>query len=360
MRHQAGHVALFIADAGDVLQRAVGICGVGQVAVGVAVLPQDLIVSLELRERFFVGKIAAFTVGDWHAKNFSRRNLAGERRIVRGGLEENVFAVELQVAIADERAGQQARFGENLKAVADAENEAAVVGELFHGLHHGAEPCNRAAAQVIAVAETAGHDDAIGVAERGVLVPDEARGMAEQADGVDGVLVAVRGGELEDGKIHFIWNNKGAKTQSENWNLFLRALASLLLFGNFQFVIFDDRIAEELVRGIVDGLLRGGLVRARCEVDLDILADVDAGDAGVAHVFEGGLDGFALRIQDGFLWGDDDFCFHARAGKFCGKKAPEASQKVCRLDSPSAKGECFSSASADCFMRNPRLQEMRS
>src|ERR1039458_3988682 len=28
MRHQAGHVALFIADAGDVLQRAVGIRGI--------------------------------------------------------------------------------------------------------------------------------------------------------------------------------------------------------------------------------------------------------------------------------------------------------------------------------------------
>ena len=36
----------------------------------------------------------------------------------------------------------------------------------------------------------------------GVLVPDEPRGMAEQADGVDGVLVAVAGGELEDGEIH--------------------------------------------------------------------------------------------------------------------------------------------------------------
>ena len=116
---------------------------------------------------------------------------------------ELMFAVELQVAVADERAGQQAGFGEDLKAVADAEDEAAVVGELFHGLHHGAEPRDRAAAQVIAVAEAAGHDDAVGVAERGVLVPDEARGMAEVPHSVDGVLVAVAGGELEDGKVHF-------------------------------------------------------------------------------------------------------------------------------------------------------------
>jgi tellurite resistance protein len=33
-------------------------------------------------------------------------------------------------------------------------------------------------------------------------VPDVARGVAEQARGVDGVLVAVTGGELENSEIH--------------------------------------------------------------------------------------------------------------------------------------------------------------
>ena len=92
-----------------------------------------------------------------------------------------MFAVELQIAVADERAGQQAGFGEDLEAVADAEDEAAVVGELFHRLHHRAEPRDGAAAQIIAVAETAGHDDAVGVAEGIFLVPDVAGGMAEQS-----------------------------------------------------------------------------------------------------------------------------------------------------------------------------------
>ena len=77
-----------------------------------------------------------------------------------------------------------------------------MVGELPDGLHHRAEPGNGAAAQIIAIAETAGHDDGIGVAQRGVLVPDEAGGMAQEAQGVDGVLVAVAGGKLENGKIH--------------------------------------------------------------------------------------------------------------------------------------------------------------
>ena len=240
MRHQAGHVALFIADTGDVLERTVGIRSVGQVSVLVAVLPEDLIVGLELRERFFVGKIAAFAVGDGHAEDFSRRNLAGERRIVRGGLEKNIFAVELQVAIADERAGQQMRFGQDLKAVADADDKAAVVGKLLHGLHDGAEPRDRAAAQVIAVAETAGHNDAVGVAERGVLVPDESRGMAEQADGVDGVLVAVAGGELEDGEIHFDFCHRGSEITevlAHGHNFFSVRSVSLWLIQFIQFPV---------------------------------------------------------------------------------------------------------------------------
>lgn len=79
MRHQAGHVAPLVADARDVLQRAVGIRRVGQVSAGVAVLPEDLVVRLELGEGCLVGKVTALTVGDGHAKNLSRRNLAAER-----------------------------------------------------------------------------------------------------------------------------------------------------------------------------------------------------------------------------------------------------------------------------------------
>ena len=72
----------------------------------------------------------------------------------------------------------------------------------LHGLHDGAETGDGAAAQIIAIAETAGHDDRIGIAQRGVLVPDQARGVAQQPQGVNGILVAVAGGKLEDGEIH--------------------------------------------------------------------------------------------------------------------------------------------------------------
>ena len=78
-----------------------------------------------------------------------------------------------------------------------------MVSELFHGLHHGAETCDGTAAQIIPVAETAGHDDGVGVAQRRFLVPEQTRGVAEDvAQRVDGVLIAVGGGELEDGEVH--------------------------------------------------------------------------------------------------------------------------------------------------------------
>jgi (S)-2-hydroxyglutarate dehydrogenase len=62
--------------------------------------------------------------------------------------------------------------------------------------------------------------------------------------------------------------------------------------------------------------LRGGLVRAGREFDLDVFSDVDVGDAPVAHLFQRALDGFALGIHHGFLWCNDNFCFHLCSENF--------------------------------------------
>jgi hypothetical protein len=52
---------------------------------------------------------------------------------------------------------------------------------------------------------------------------------------------------------------------------------------------------------------------------------MDGFDAGMPHLGEGGLHRLALRIKNGFFRRDDDFCFHACAGKACKKSAPQAS-----------------------------------
>jgi len=115
---------------------------------------------------------------------------------------------------------------------------------------------------------------------------------------------------------------------------------------NFQSIIFNHGIAQKFMRGFVERFacvfLVGGV-----EFDLQIFADVDSFDAAMAHVFEGFQDGDALRVNDGFFRGDDDFCFHARAKRFCGKNFGEArnfSKSECRAkDAKKNEGENFPS-----------------
>ena len=210
-----------------------------------------------------------------------------------------MFAMKLKIAIANECAWQKSGFSKDLESVADPEHEAAVFGKLLNRLHHGAEPCDSTAAQVIAVAESAGHDHAICVAERSFFVPHVTRGMADCAHGMNGVLVAIGCGELKDDEIHFIYEFQFTSANRERLGSF-----------DLQFVIFNDRVAQKFVRGIVQRALRGGFVGSGCEIDLNVFADVNAGDALITHVFKRVLHGFALRIQHRFLRCNDDFGFH--------------------------------------------------
>ena len=80
-------------------------------------------------------------------------------------------------------------------------------------------------------------------------------------------------------------------------------------------------LLRNLCAASLSALLGGGRVGAGGQVDLDVFADMDAGDAFITHLFEGALDGFALRVHNGLLGGDDDFCFHARAPEILRKMA---------------------------------------
>ena len=57
MRHHAGHIASGIADAGDVLERSVGIRMISHIPVAIGVLEQDLVIGLQLLQRGSVTKI---------------------------------------------------------------------------------------------------------------------------------------------------------------------------------------------------------------------------------------------------------------------------------------------------------------
>jgi hypothetical protein len=70
------------------------------------------------------------------------------------------------------------------------------------------------------------------------------------------------------------------------------------------------------MRRFIQGFFGGGLVRAGRQINLNVFANVNAGDTRVTHVGKGVLDGFALRIKDGFFRSNDDFGFHVCAHSF--------------------------------------------
>src|ERR1700689_2503922 len=67
---------------------------------------------------------------------------------------------------------------------------------------------------------------------------------------------------------------------------------------DFELVIFDHRVAQNFMASLVDLFAPAFLVNAR-QIDFQILADMHGADALIAHLFEGVLDGFPLRIKDG-------------------------------------------------------------
>ena len=69
-------------------------------------------------------------MGDRHADHLAGIVAARERRIGALDPQMHVMADEFQPRIAHQHAGQQAGLAEDLKAVADAEHEAAIGREM--------------------------------------------------------------------------------------------------------------------------------------------------------------------------------------------------------------------------------------
>ena len=201
VRHHAEHVEGLVADRrrcsrrrrwGSPRSRSCRRCGVG-------VAQDDLVVGVHARQRLGVDRVVALVVLDHDAQELALAAGAGERGAVVLDAQVHVAAHELEARVAQQGARQQARLDEDLEAVADAHHEAAVRGEVLHGLHDRAEARDGAAAQVVAVAEAARQDDGVDALEVGVLVPEVVgAGVGEGADGVVGVGVAVRAGEDDD------------------------------------------------------------------------------------------------------------------------------------------------------------------
>ncbi len=74
MRHHAEHVALFVHDRGDIVERAVGVGAFG-------ITEDNLAIAFDLRQRGFVGEIIAVMMGNGAPDDLALRVGAGEIRL---------------------------------------------------------------------------------------------------------------------------------------------------------------------------------------------------------------------------------------------------------------------------------------
>src|SRR5579883_558077 len=194
MRHQSHHIAAFIADPRDVPQRAIGIIQVAQ---------HHAILALQPVERALIGEVAALAVRHRQAQRLAWRGRQSKRSIRRLHPHGHFAADEFQIAIAKQRAGKQPALHQNLKAVADAQHQSALLGEPAHRRHHRREFRDGSAAQIIAIGESAGKNHRVGIAQRGRIMPDHFRLLAKIAgDRVPGVVIAVAAGENDNAESH--------------------------------------------------------------------------------------------------------------------------------------------------------------
>ncbi len=191
MGHHAEDVAVLVGDACDVVEGAVGVGVGGSFALGGAVAEENLTVGFEGIEGLLVGVVTALAVGDGDVEDLAFGAGVGEGGVSLFDAEVSPLAAELQVVVTHEYAGEETGFAEHLEAVADAEDESAIVGEPGDGVHDGGEAGDGAGAEVVAIGEAAGEDDAVNVGEGCLLVPEVAGVLVKDvAEGVMAVAVA--------------------------------------------------------------------------------------------------------------------------------------------------------------------------
>ena len=98
------------------------------------------------------------------------------------------------------------RFGQNLEAIAKAGYQSSRIGKLLHCAHHGREPRDGTAAQVVSIRETTRENDGVKAVQVLTVMPDKICLLPEIAsDGVVRVVIAIRAGKHYDSELH--WGN---------------------------------------------------------------------------------------------------------------------------------------------------------
>src|SRR5438552_17594232 len=109
----------------------------------------------------------------------------------------------LQAGIAHESARQQPRLAQNLKSIANSEDDSAAISKLLHRLHHGRELSDGAGAEVVAISKSAGHDHCVAVFQIMRLMPQKSDWLLQYLlNSPVGVVIAIRARENDYAKFH--------------------------------------------------------------------------------------------------------------------------------------------------------------
>ena len=198
-------------------------------ALGRAIAIEHPPLAFEPLQRLRIRLVIALAMRDRHANDLTGIVAAREWRVGAFDPQMHVMADEFQPRVAHENAGQQAGFAENLKAVADAEHQAAVGRKGAHRVHHRRARGDRAAAQIIAVGKSAGHHHEIGALGSEVSACQTIAGSWPEASlqRARHVALAIDSGKDENGGFHF---------------------ALLCLAQNLDPVILDHRVRQTACR----------------------------------------------------------------------------------------------------------------
>jgi len=193
--HEAQDVAGPVDQAGDVVQRAIGIVGVAE---------DHLALALDAGKGVGVREEGAFAIAHSHHHLAAAAEGAGEAGVRPDNVQLHGLADVLQRRIPQEGARQEAGLAEHLEAIADADNGHAPVRRLAHLGHDRRQGRHGAAAQVVAIGEAARQDDQVQALRQGCLgVPDHVHGGPGGALHRDlAVPVAVGARKDDDGGLH--------------------------------------------------------------------------------------------------------------------------------------------------------------
>src|SRR6476661_5237238 len=124
----------------------------------VTVTKNDSILTLQFRKSRVITNIVSFCVSNRNSQDTSWSDFVGERTIRRFSTHEDVFADEMQIAIANQRTWQQTGFTQNLKAITNTQNETSSISKLPDGIHHRREASKCAGTKIVTVGKTARDD----------------------------------------------------------------------------------------------------------------------------------------------------------------------------------------------------------